>query len=135
MDRFSKVRDEVTIHCQVPDGWVETVVGDIESGIAAADSPFVFERFYRADPIRLRETGGRGFGGSIVRQIAERCISGAFGLRANWAKGSVSVLASPPGTNVGACTALDMLTTAHSKWSLGTIGDPRQQSALHLMPK
>jgi two-component system sensor histidine kinase BaeS len=69
----------VTVRCRVEDGWVETArtefvevaVCDTGSGIAAEELPFVFERFFRTDPSRQRDTGGRGLGLSIVKQIIE----------------------------------------------------------------
>jgi signal transduction histidine kinase len=50
---------------------VEISVSDTGSGIAPADLPFLFERFYRADPSRQRLTGGAGLGLSIVKQLVE----------------------------------------------------------------
>jgi len=61
----------VTVQCKVEGGWVETAVCDTGSGIAAEDLPFVFERFYRADPSRHRSKVGRGLGLSIVKQTVE----------------------------------------------------------------
>ncbi|WP_134685127.1 sensor histidine kinase [Brevibacillus migulae] len=46
-------------------------VVDDGSGIAAEDLPHVFERFYRGDRSRHRETGGSGLGLTIVKGIVE----------------------------------------------------------------
>ncbi|HZG14545.1 MAG TPA: ATP-binding protein [Candidatus Bathyarchaeia archaeon] len=46
-------------------------VVDNGSGIAAKDLPHVFERFYRGDRSRHRETGGSGLGLTIVKGIVE----------------------------------------------------------------
>jgi signal transduction histidine kinase len=46
-------------------------VSDTGVGIPSRDQGRVFERFYRVDRARSRETGGTGLGLSIVRHVAE----------------------------------------------------------------
>ena len=52
------------------DGVAEISVTDHGVGIAAADQERVFERFYRVDDSRSRETGGTGIGLAIVKHVA-----------------------------------------------------------------
>jgi signal transduction histidine kinase len=50
---------------------IKICVADNGSGIAAQHLPHIFERFYRADPTRSRESGGSGLGLSICSWIAQ----------------------------------------------------------------
>ncbi|MEU3609055.1 ATP-binding protein [Streptomyces sp. NPDC035033] len=51
------------------DGRVRIAVRDTGEGIPAADLPYLFDRFWRADAARGRATGGSGLGLSICRRI------------------------------------------------------------------
>jgi two-component system, OmpR family, sensor histidine kinase BaeS len=51
------------------DGWARLVVRDTGVGIAPEHLPHVFDRFWRADTARGRNTGGSGLGLAIAKQI------------------------------------------------------------------
>ena len=63
----SQTRVAVGVHNR--DDAVEISVTDQGVGIDSADRERIFERFYRADPARSRETGGTGLGLAIVKHI------------------------------------------------------------------
>ncbi len=50
----------------------ELAIEDDGDGIAPQDLPHVFDRFYRGDPSRSRNTGGTGLGLSICKAIVSR---------------------------------------------------------------
>ncbi|CAG7621396.1 Adaptive-response sensory-kinase SasA [Paenibacillus solanacearum] len=52
-------------------GFAELKIADQGVGVAEEDLPHVFERFYRVDQTRNRETGGTGLGLAIARQIVD----------------------------------------------------------------
>jgi len=82
-DRRARVSVGVSTVTVGEDRFVDIRVSDNGIGISADDQERIFERFYRVDHGRSRESGGSGLGLAIVRHIA-----GAHG-------GSVSVWSQP----------------------------------------
>jgi two-component system sensor histidine kinase SenX3 len=68
--KYSQPGDVVQVRTRVDDKAVEVMVADQGIGIPSRDLDRVFERFYRVDKARSRETGGTGLGLSIVRHVA-----------------------------------------------------------------
>ncbi len=68
--RYSEPGTRVGIGVAAKDGFVEIAVVDQGIGIATEDRSRIFERFYRVDPARSRQTGGTGLGLSIVKHVA-----------------------------------------------------------------
>ncbi|GIG35410.1 sensor histidine kinase [Cellulomonas pakistanensis] len=68
--RYSPAGTTVGVGVRTCEGLVEIAVVDQGVGIPAEEQDRVFERFYRVDPARSRETGGTGLGLSIVKHVA-----------------------------------------------------------------
>lgn len=69
-------------------------VADTGMGIPEESIPHIFERFYRVDKARSRQTGGSGLGLSIVRSIVER-NGGQISVQSQLGKGTVFTLQFP----------------------------------------
>jgi signal transduction histidine kinase len=69
--RYTRSGGRVDVTLCAEDDEVVLTVSDTGLGIPHRDLPRVFERFYRVDRARSRETGGTGLGLSIVRHIVE----------------------------------------------------------------
>ena len=73
---------------------VVLVVRDHGIGIPTRDLERIFERFYRVDRARSRETGGTGLGLAIVRHVAQ-AHGGEVTVQSREGEGSTFTLSLP----------------------------------------
>jgi len=78
-------------------GAVEFAVRDTGPGIAPEHLTDVFQRFYRVDPSRSRETGGAGLGLAIVKSLAE-AHGGSITVNSSVGEGSTFLVSLPAAT-------------------------------------
>lgn len=92
--RYNKKGGWVKVESKEMDGKVEISVSDNGIGIPKDSIERVFERFYRVDKSRSRESGGTGLGLSIVKNGMER-MGGEVRVESTQGEGSVFTLTFP----------------------------------------
>ena len=68
--RYGEAGTDIVIATSVQDGTVRVAVQNAGEGVSAEDLPNIFERFYRGEKSRSRDTGGAGIGLALVQEIA-----------------------------------------------------------------
>ena len=96
--RFNQTGGEVQVTSEVTAGEeIRISVADSGIGIPSDHLPRIFERFYRVDKARSRETGGTGLGLSIVKHVAEQ-MHGRVQVESTLGKGTKFTLVFPLGS-------------------------------------
>ena len=86
--RYNVANGSVNVTVEAVGHHARLTVADTGIGIPQSDQSRVFERFYRVDKSRSRETGGTGLGLAIVKHIVE-LHDGEIHLESEEGKGTV----------------------------------------------
>lgn len=94
--KYAEPGGSIAIDADAKRGWVRVTVADDGPGIAPEHRERVFERFYRVDKGRSRETGGTGLGLAIVKHLT-LAMGGTVGIEPREPHGSIFWVRLPAG--------------------------------------
>ena len=92
--KYNKPQGSITLRGGADDKTVFLQVEDTGIGVPKEDQARLFERFYRVDKARSRESGGTGLGLAIAKQIAE-AHGGTIDFESEFGQGSTVTLRLP----------------------------------------
>jgi signal transduction histidine kinase len=87
----------IAVEGSADDGVVTLAVDDTGVGIPSEELPLVFERFYRSDSSRARESGGAGIGLALVSELTA-AMGGRVAVESTPGRGSRFSIALPQAT-------------------------------------
>ncbi|MED3761168.1 HAMP domain-containing sensor histidine kinase [Peribacillus frigoritolerans] len=85
--KYSNEYTVTTINATECNGWISISIIDQGVGIPPEDVPHIFDRLYRVEKSRARDTGGFGLGLSIVKQLVE-IQGGTISVKSNLEQGT-----------------------------------------------
>lgn len=92
--KYTQNGGRIDIDALEVEGYANIIVTDNGIGIAEAEIPRIFERFYRVDKARSRAMGGTGLGLAISRQIVEE-HGGLIHIESQEGKGTKATISLP----------------------------------------
>jgi two-component system, OmpR family, sensor histidine kinase SenX3 len=111
--KYSGPGQPVEIGACVADDRIAFVVRDHGIGIPTRDLERIWERFYRVDKARARDTGGTGLGLAIVRHVAQ-AHGGEVTVQSREGEGSIFTLYIPLPN--GATRGITEVPTTEDRW-------------------
>jgi signal transduction histidine kinase len=94
--KYSDQGSSVSIDVRAENKKIMIIVSDEGGGIPAEDLPHIFERFYRVDKSRSRNSGGTGLGLAIAKEIVES-HGGSIYAESEYGKGTNIIITLPEG--------------------------------------
>jgi signal transduction histidine kinase len=91
---YDKPGGEIRVSAELLNGALSVAVVDTGYGIPSDELPRIFERFYRIDKARTRDSGGTGLGLSIVKHAIES-QGGTIGVSSRIGSGSTFTIRLP----------------------------------------
>ena len=92
--KYTPENGNITISLYAGKRWTRVVVADTGVGIDQKDQSLIFNRFYRVDKARSRNSGGSGLGLAIVKHIVE-AHRGRINLESEQGKGTDFIIWLP----------------------------------------